>query len=95
MNGLIIGLVALAALVATGATGADDPPSRQIDPPPGPQDYIAAFPPNRWVFGKLLWQGREACTKDYCEAAYNAQPLSLLVQKEKVPRIVVTGTAIP
>jgi len=35
------------------------------------------------VFGKLLWQGREPCTKDYCEAAFNAQPLFLLVQKQK------------
>lgn len=60
-----------------------DPPSGSLDPPPGPQDYIGAFRLHTWTFGKLLWQGREPCTKDFCEAAYNARPLYLLVQKEK------------
>jgi len=77
-----LSLAALAALAAA-PPARPDPPSGLIDPPPGPQDYIAAFPQNTWVFGKMLWQGREACTKDFCEAAYNANPLSLLVQKEK------------
>jgi hypothetical protein len=83
MSGRLIGLVAFAALVACANSGRADPRSRLIDPPPGPQDYIAALPQNHWIFGKLLWQGREPCTKDFCEAAYNAQPLYLLVQKEK------------
>ena len=83
MNGAFVGLVAVAALVASASPAPVDPPSGMIDPPPGPQDYIAAFPARSWAFGKLLWQGREPCTKDYCEAAYNAQPLFLLVQKEK------------
>lgn len=78
-----VGLVAVAAVVASASSAPPDPPSGTIDPPPGAQDYIAAFPTGSWVFGKQLWRGREPCTKDYCEAAYNARPLFLLVQKEK------------
>src|SRR5690348_17112196 len=83
MNGSFVPLLALAAFVASASSMPRDPPSGVIDPPPGPQDYIAAFPSSHWVFGKVLWQGHEPCTKDFCEAAYNAQPLFLLVQKEK------------
>ena len=83
MDGGLVVLVAVAALGASTSLSPVDPPSGVIDPPPGSQDYIAAFPARSWVFGKLLWQGREPCTKDHCEAAFNAQPLFLLVQKEK------------
>jgi hypothetical protein len=83
MNTAFIGMVAIATLATSPSSAPSDLPSGLLDPPPGPQDYIAAFPPRRWVFGKLLWQAREPCTKDFCEAAYNAQPLFLLVQKEK------------
>lgn len=83
MNGPITGFLAIAALAAAAQSASEDPPSETIDPPPGQQDYIAGFQSHRWVFGKLLWQGKEPCTKDWCEAAYNAQPLYLLVQKQK------------
>ena len=83
MNRAFIGLLALTGLTPGMAAVRPDPPSGVIDPPPAEQDYIAAFPSRSWVFGKLLWQGREPCTKDYCEAAYNANPLFSLVQKEK------------
>jgi hypothetical protein len=74
-------VMAFVALIATPLLAAD-PPSGIIDPPPGPQDYIGTFPAHQWVFGNLLWQGSEPCTHVRCEAAYNAEPLFLLVQKE-------------
>jgi hypothetical protein len=80
MNGVLTGLAMLAAVTSSTRS---DPPGGILDPPPGPQDYIGDFPLHRWVFGKLLWQGPEPCTSDFCEAAYNARPLYLLVQKEK------------
>ena len=83
MNRTFASLLAVAALATTASSVSSDPPGRLIDPPPGPQDYIATFPSHSWVFGKLLWQGREPCTADFCEAAYNARPLFLLVQKQK------------
>ncbi|NUQ19031.1 MAG: hypothetical protein HOP95_11390 [Sphingomonas sp.] len=83
MKRVLVTFLAAASLAALAFPVVADPPSGSLDPPPGPQDYIAAFPPHRWVFGKLLWQGREPCTSDFCEAAYNAEPLFLLVQKEK------------
>jgi hypothetical protein len=78
---IAIGAAALfAAQPSVGA--ALDPVSGAIDPPPGPLDYVKAFPSNKWVFGKLLWQGGEPCTEAACEAAYNADPLSILVQRQ-------------
>lgn len=75
-----LGLIALALVAANPASG--DPESGRVDPPPGSLDYVARFPANRWVFGKLLWQSRERCSNASCEAAYNASPLFLLVQKQ-------------
>jgi hypothetical protein len=83
MNGAFVRSVAIAVLAASSSVAPADPPSGTIDPPPGPQDYVASFPARTWVFGQLLWKNREPCTNDYCEAAFNAQPLFLLVQKEK------------
>ena len=60
-----------------------DPPSALIDPPPGPIDYVASLPRDEWTFARLLWQGRDTCTSDNCEAAYNAAPLFLSVMREK------------
>jgi hypothetical protein len=59
-----------------------DPISGTLDPPPGPLDYVKALSPGRWVFGELLWRGREPCTEAHCEAAYNADPVFILVQRE-------------
>ncbi|HEX6741992.1 MAG TPA: hypothetical protein VF079_09405 [Sphingomicrobium sp.] len=77
---LRLGLVALA--LAAPSPPPAEPESGMVDPPPGSLDYVALFPAKRWVFGKLLWQGRERCSASSCEAAYNASPLFLLVQKQ-------------
>jgi hypothetical protein len=73
--------VVLSATIACAAEA--DPPSGIIDPPPGPQDYIKSFPQGRWMFGRLLWQGVEPCDDSRCEAAFNDEPLFVLVQKER------------
>jgi hypothetical protein len=65
------------------AAATNDPPSARIDPPPPEMDYVGAFPLHKWTFGKLLWQGQEPCTADFCEAAYNAAPVFVLVQHER------------
>jgi len=78
----LLGAAALAC--ATSAVGqASDPPSATIDPPPGVMDYIGTMPAGKWTFGKLLWQGQQACSQDSCEAAYNANPLFVLVQRQR------------
>jgi hypothetical protein len=35
------------------------------------------------VFAKLVWQGREPCTKDLCQAGYYAPPLLVYVSFSK------------
>jgi hypothetical protein len=81
---LIFGSVMAVAMVLAGPwVAAGDPPSGTIDPPPGPLDYVEKLPANQWVFGQRIWQGITPCTSDFCEAAFNAQPLFVLVQKEK------------
>ncbi|HXC55696.1 MAG TPA: hypothetical protein VNU97_10390 [Rhizomicrobium sp.] len=77
-----VAIVGIAYGVAAAAP-ANDPPSGRVDPPPGVLDYVGAFPLHQWTFGKLLWRGREACTADDCEAAFNATPLFALVQRER------------
>lgn len=71
-------LVLLAALSAAGG-GRADPTSGRIDPPPAALTYVDGFAPSQWVFGELLWRGREPCTGARCEAVYNAHPYWLLV----------------
>jgi hypothetical protein len=83
MNAAFASWISIAGLLTSASAVPPDPPSGFLDPPPGTQDYIGAFPRHTWVFGKLLWQSHDPCTKDFCEAAYNADPLFLLVQKEK------------
>jgi hypothetical protein len=51
--------------------------------PPEIPSYVASLPPNTWVFAKLLWQGREPCTPDICEAGFYSPPLRLRVRAEK------------
>ena len=82
MKWLLLGAVMVLAGGASAQTPVD-PPSGALDPPPGPQDYIETLPAEQWTFGRLLWQGRDPCTPDFCEAAYNAAPLSILISKEK------------
>ena len=77
--------VTIVGIACGGATAQEfnDPPSVLVDPPPQVLDFLRAFALNQWTFGKLLWQGPEACTADFCEAAYNAEPLFVLVQRER------------
>ena len=76
-------ILASAALLSACATGSRvDPPSGIIDPPPAPADYVGAFPANQWVFGHLLWQDRNPCDAQSCEAAYNAAQVYVLVSRE-------------
>src|SRR3569832_1549361 len=81
-RGSLVGVAA--SCLFLGASAQADPPSRAIDPPPGALDYVEKLAPKQWMFGRLLWQGLEPSTRDRCEAAYNAAPLSILVAKEKV-----------
>ncbi len=77
--------IAVLAVSACSTTPSfSDPKSGRIDPPPAPLNYVASFPKDRWVFGRLLWRSPEACTANGCEAAYNAAPLFLLVSKQQL-----------
>jgi hypothetical protein len=52
------------------------------DPPPARPDYVATITPKQWTFAKLLWQGREPCAPDQCEAGYYDAPLMVSVQRQ-------------
>jgi hypothetical protein len=68
----IVGVGMLACSIVATPTFADPPPARP--------DYVASLPLRTWVFGKLLWQDREPCTPDLCEAGFNSAPLFLSVE---------------
>src|SRR3569832_1841265 len=69
-RGSLVGVAA--SCLFLGASAQADPPSRAIDPPPGALDYVEKLAPKQWMFGRLLWQGLEPCTRDRCEATNNA-----------------------
>jgi len=75
-------VLALASVALVANQAPSDPESGTIDPPTGSLDYVEGLPARNWAFGKLLWQGPEPCDESSCEAAYNASPLFILVQRQ-------------
>jgi hypothetical protein len=65
--------------------------SAPADPPPARPDYLFALPEREWTFAKLLWQGRESCTPEVCEAGYHSGDLVVSVIRWRDSVAVVAG----
>jgi hypothetical protein len=61
------------------------------DPPPSRPDYLFALPEREWVFAKLLWQGRESCTAELCEAGYHSGDMVVSLIRVRDAANVVAG----
>jgi hypothetical protein len=65
--------IAAAALVLALSSPA------MADPPLPRPDYLSSLPDRQWTFAEKLWEGRQPCTPELCEAGYHDGALVLSV----------------
>lgn len=82
------------ALPVCSAAGAAQPVEKVRAGTPGapglPEDLFV-LPANQWHFGRQLWAGTDACTKDQCEGGYTSGDLAVSVERSKKDVRVIAG----
>jgi hypothetical protein len=82
--------VLLLALPHVSAQPVEEVRTNSANTPSLPEDLFN-LPPGDWTVARKLWEGREPCTTDECEAGYSAGDLVVSVERNKEHVRIIAG----
>jgi hypothetical protein len=82
--------VLLLAAPPVSAQSVEEVRTTNANSPTLPEDLFN-LPPGAWAFARKLWEGKEPCTTDECEAGYTTDDLVVSVERNKEYVRIIAG----